>query len=143
VSSFGHATRLVCPGTFHATEGLFLLKCNKLRRIFVTMQEHLPSPAIFFGLIWTKWKSEMFGFNLLHFERTIRLLREKFLDRLILLRGQSYSLRSCDLTLCDFFLGIHLSHEFTKTKFEMTWNLNKKFILSWTNLMRQSFIQWL
>lgn len=46
---------------------------------------------------------------------TITLLHEKFPGRVISLRGgdQEWPARSCDLTPCDFFYGVMLSHKYT------------------------------
>jgi hypothetical protein len=69
VGYFGHATRLVCPRTFHAAEGLFLLNRDKLKtNIFDVHLVQIRSKKItelgkYFCMVTTR------RHNLLHFKR--------------------------------------------------------------------------
>ncbi|KAL4098418.1 hypothetical protein QTP88_023037 [Uroleucon formosanum] len=61
---------------------------------------------------------------------TIALLREKFPDTLISLRGdQSYPPRSCDLTPCDFFLWGYTKSRVYQNKVRNVLELNLKVIV--------------
>jgi hypothetical protein len=104
VGSFVHATRLVSQGTSHAANGLFLSKCNKLKSNISDFHLVQIRPKKIAGLGRCSCMVTKDGATCFTSREIIPILREKFLDRLILLRVQSYSLRSCDLTLCDFFL---------------------------------------
>jgi hypothetical protein len=121
-----HATRLVCPGTSRAIEWLFLLKCEKVKLniFYVHLVQIRPKKITelsrYSCMVTTKQR------NLLHFKRNNPSAAWEVSGQTNLVAWPKLPTSIMRLERRMIFsYGYILSYKFTRTKFEISWNLSK------------------